>query len=242
MASVSPKAPPDAKRASVAWPVLSEDLHPETLCVEAGARSAAGDPVSPALYLSTTYRQGGDHEYIRDGSPATEAFERVVGELEGGHAACFASGMAASAAVLDGLAARRSRSRPARRLRRRPHAARRARRVRRAGGRVRRPDRHRGDDRRDGRRGAGVGRVAEQPAARDHRYRRAGRRRPRARRAARRRRDPRHPAAPGHARPRRRLRRPLGDQVHRRPLGLPARCRGGPRGRGRRDADRAAAC
>ena len=228
MASVSPKAPPDAKRASVAWPVLSEDLHPETLCVEAGTRSAAGDPVSPALYLSTTYRQGGDHEYIRDGSPATEAFERVVGELEGGHAACFASGMAASAAVLDGLA-------PGARVLA-PHVAYAGVRtllVERAGSgalEVEFVDQTdtRGDDRRDGRRRAGVGRVAEQPAARDHRYRRAGRRRPRARRSTRRRRHPRHPAAPGHARPGRRLRRPLGDQVHRRPLGLPARRRGRP--------------
>ena len=87
---------------------LSDDLHPETLCVEAGDRSAAGDPVSPALYLSTTYRHGGDHEYIRDGSPTTEAFERVVGSLEGGHAAAFASGMAASA----GGPRRRSRRAP----------------------------------------------------------------------------------------------------------------------------------
>ena len=62
-----------------------------------------GEPVTPTLHLSTTYRQGGDHEYIRDGSPTIEAFERVVGELEGGHAVAFSSGMAASAAVLDGL-------------------------------------------------------------------------------------------------------------------------------------------
>ena len=78
---------------------------PETICVEAGTRGVAGDPVSPAVYLSTTYRQGGDYEYIRDGSPTIDAFERVVGELEGGFAACFSSGMAAAAAVFDGLAA-----------------------------------------------------------------------------------------------------------------------------------------
>ena len=33
---------------------------PETLCVEAGHHGAAGDPVTPAIYLSTTYHQGGD--------------------------------------------------------------------------------------------------------------------------------------------------------------------------------------
>lgn len=79
--------------------------HPETICVEAGTRSAAGDPVVPAIGISTTYRLGGNYNYIREGSPTIEAFERVVGELEGGHAVAFASGMAASAAVLDGLPA-----------------------------------------------------------------------------------------------------------------------------------------
>jgi cystathionine gamma-synthase len=79
-------------------------LHPETVCVEAGNdQRAAGDPVGPTVHLSTTYRHGGDHEYIRTASPTIEAFERVVGSLEGGHAAAFSSGMAASAAVLDGL-------------------------------------------------------------------------------------------------------------------------------------------
>jgi cystathionine gamma-synthase len=68
--------------------------HPETLCVEAGHRGAAGEPVSPALYLSTTYHQGGEHEYIREGSPTIEAFERAVGSLEGGQSASTASSSA----------------------------------------------------------------------------------------------------------------------------------------------------
>jgi cystathionine gamma-synthase len=78
--------------------------HPETLCVEAGQVGTAGEPVVPAIYPSTTYRQGGEHEYIREGSPTIEAFERAVGSLEGGHAVAFSSGMAAAASVLDGLA------------------------------------------------------------------------------------------------------------------------------------------
>jgi cystathionine gamma-synthase len=72
--------------------------------VEAGGRHAAGGPVSPAVQLSTTYHHGGDYEYIREAAPTIEAFERAVGSLENGHAVAFASGMAASAAVLDGLA------------------------------------------------------------------------------------------------------------------------------------------
>jgi cystathionine gamma-synthase len=78
--------------------------HPETVCVEAGGHRGAGEPVGPAVHLSTTYHHGGDYEYIRTASPTIEAFERAVGSLEGGHAVAFSSGMAASAAVLDGLA------------------------------------------------------------------------------------------------------------------------------------------
>jgi cystathionine gamma-synthase len=74
------------------------------VCVEAGGHGSAGEPVSPALHLSSTYHHGGDYEYIREASPTIEAFERAVGALEGGHAVAFSSGMAASAAVLDGLA------------------------------------------------------------------------------------------------------------------------------------------
>jgi len=79
--------------------------HPNTVCVEAGSHNpTAGDPVSEPLHLSTTYRHGGDYEYIREASPTIEAFERAVGALEAGQAVAFSSGMAASAAVLDGLA------------------------------------------------------------------------------------------------------------------------------------------
>src|SRR5215217_3818198 len=79
--------------------------HPNTVCVEAGSNNpTAGDPVSEALHLSTTYRHGGDYEYIREASPTIEAFERAVGALEAGQAVAFSSGMAASAAVLDGPA------------------------------------------------------------------------------------------------------------------------------------------
>ena len=77
--------------------------HPETLCVATGRADGAGAPVSPAVAVATTYHQGGGHEYIRDGCPTVEAFERAVGALEGGHATAFASGMAAATAVLDGL-------------------------------------------------------------------------------------------------------------------------------------------
>jgi cystathionine gamma-synthase len=77
--------------------------HPETLCVAADRRADPGQPVIDAIHLSTTYHHGGAYEYIREESPTVESFERVLGALEGGHATAFASGMAAAAAVLDGL-------------------------------------------------------------------------------------------------------------------------------------------
>lgn len=62
-----------------------------------------GGPVNPPLSLSSTFHAGGERGYLRDGSPTTDAFEAVVGGLDGGEAVSFASGSAAFAAVLDGL-------------------------------------------------------------------------------------------------------------------------------------------
>lgn len=44
---------------------------------------------------------GGDSEYGRHGNPTFDAFETVLGDLEGGRALAFASGMAAITAVLE---------------------------------------------------------------------------------------------------------------------------------------------
>jgi cystathionine gamma-synthase len=57
--------------------------------------------------LASNFRAGdsgetGEREYSRsDGTPGWQALEEVLGELEGGQAVAFASGMAAVAAVLD---------------------------------------------------------------------------------------------------------------------------------------------
>jgi cystathionine gamma-synthase len=53
--------------------------------------------------MSSTYHQGGELIYGRDGNPTWEALEEVLGGLEGGSALVFASGMAAVAAVLESL-------------------------------------------------------------------------------------------------------------------------------------------
>jgi cystathionine gamma-synthase len=60
-----------------------------------------GGPVNPPVVLSSTYHQGGPLVYGRDGNPTWEAFEEVVGGLEGGSAVVFGSGMAAVAAVME---------------------------------------------------------------------------------------------------------------------------------------------
>jgi len=58
------------------------------------------------LVPASNFLLGGDREYSRDGgTPTWEALETIVGELEGGQAVSFSSGMAAAAAVFDQLAA-----------------------------------------------------------------------------------------------------------------------------------------
>ena len=57
------------------------------------------------VVMSSTYRLGADLEYGRDGNATWAALEGLVGELEGGHAVAFGSGLAACAAVLDAVPA-----------------------------------------------------------------------------------------------------------------------------------------
>jgi len=78
-------------------------MRPETIAVKAGRPEAAGAPLNEPLTLASTYRFGGGIEYSRDGNPGWEAFEDALGQLEGGHAVSFASGLAAATAVMDEL-------------------------------------------------------------------------------------------------------------------------------------------
>lgn len=64
-----------------------------------------GGPVNPPVILSSTYHQGGQPVYGRDGNPTWSALEEVIGGLEGGSCLVFGSGMAAIAAVLETLPA-----------------------------------------------------------------------------------------------------------------------------------------
>lgn len=88
-------------------------MHPETLLAHAGctAESPTGDVVAPP-HLSTTFERAADgshphgYRYTRTGNPTRADLESTLAELEGGAAgAAFASGMAATLAVLQALPA-----------------------------------------------------------------------------------------------------------------------------------------
>src|SRR4051794_6272871 len=65
---------------------------------------APGAPLNAPLVPASTYHHGSDPTYGRDGNPGWAAFEAALGELEGGSCVAFASGLAASSAILDELA------------------------------------------------------------------------------------------------------------------------------------------
>lgn len=65
--------------------------------------------VIPAIHQTSTFRQPrvgefvGDFDYARSANPTRSALEKALGELEGGHASAFSSGMAATHALLTAI-------------------------------------------------------------------------------------------------------------------------------------------
>jgi cystathionine gamma-synthase len=81
---------------------MTADLDPASIVVHAGRPPREPDaPLSDPPLLSSTYVAGGPIGYGRLGNATWTAFEECLGQLEGGRALAFASGMAATAAVLD---------------------------------------------------------------------------------------------------------------------------------------------
>jgi cystathionine gamma-synthase len=80
-------------------------LRPETVAVKAGRGAPGpGDPLGPPLVMASNFHLGGEREYARtEGTPTWRALEDAVGDLEGGTAIAFSTGMAAAAAVLETL-------------------------------------------------------------------------------------------------------------------------------------------
>src|SRR4051812_15984063 len=66
--------------------------------------------VVPAIHQASTYVQPapgefvGDYDYSRSANPTRSALERALGDLEGGLASAFASGMAAEHALITAVA------------------------------------------------------------------------------------------------------------------------------------------
>lgn len=76
-----------------------------TRAISVGRPDTPGEPLNTPLIPATNFLLGGPREYARDSNATWEAFETVVGSLEGGQATSFGSGMAAiEAALALGLA------------------------------------------------------------------------------------------------------------------------------------------
>jgi len=78
-------------------------LSPSTVAVTAGRPTNDGDPLNQPITLASNFRGSGDYTRTH-GTPTWAALEDAVGQLEGGRALAFASGMAAAAAIVYALA------------------------------------------------------------------------------------------------------------------------------------------
>lgn len=84
-------------------------MHDATRVVRAGVpEPSQGDPFLPGPTFAAPYHAAGDpatspYTYGRFHNPTWALYEKALGELEGGEALVFASGMAASAAVLGSV-------------------------------------------------------------------------------------------------------------------------------------------
>lgn len=80
---------------------MPEPLRPATRAVHSGRPPHEADqPLSTPITMASTFVAGGDREYGRTGNPTWQAFEEALGDLEGGRALAFSSGLAAVSTVL----------------------------------------------------------------------------------------------------------------------------------------------
>ena len=81
-------------------------LDPASRLISLGRPEEPGQPLNVPIVPASTYGLGSHVEYSRDhGTPTWGALEEIVGDLEGGQAVAFSSGMAAVAAVFADLPA-----------------------------------------------------------------------------------------------------------------------------------------
>ncbi len=83
-------------------PPTGPSYRPATVAVTSGRPAHEPDnPLNEPLTMASTYVAGGDVEYGRYGNPTWSAFEEALGDLEGGRALAFSSGLATVATILD---------------------------------------------------------------------------------------------------------------------------------------------
>ncbi len=75
-------------------------MDPFTKAIHADKDLSEAHDVAPAIRPSTTFAEDTGRRYRRESHETTERFEAVLGSLEGGHAVCFSSGMAAASAAM----------------------------------------------------------------------------------------------------------------------------------------------
>ena len=81
-----------------------KDLTSDSFVVAAGRSRVPGEPLNVPPVLASNFYLPGERIYARgESTPTIEALEEIVGGLEGGRALAYSTGMAAVAAVLDGL-------------------------------------------------------------------------------------------------------------------------------------------
>ena len=81
-----------------------EALAPDSFVISAGRSRVAGEPLNVPPVLASNFYLPSERIYARgEGTPTIDAFEEIMGGLEGGTALAFSSGMAAVAAVLHRL-------------------------------------------------------------------------------------------------------------------------------------------
>src|SRR5947209_11267146 len=89
---------------------MSTDEHQDAFATRAVHAGLTPDPsfrsVIPAIHQTSTYAQArpgefvGDYDYSRSANPTRAALEQALGELEGGRAVTFSSGLAAEHALI----------------------------------------------------------------------------------------------------------------------------------------------
>lgn len=80
------------------------DVDLSTWLIAGGRNRAPGQPLNVAPQLASNYYLPADRDYARAaGTETSDAFEELMGGLEGGHALSFSSGMAAAHVVLNRL-------------------------------------------------------------------------------------------------------------------------------------------